>query len=77
MIARVGENAIRALEAIRKAIEGMKRWTRSRVRRRTDRAMEALSLISTGVGLMKSILDCLYRGRRGPIPTGFPSPSWK
>jgi len=58
VIARVGENAISALETIRKAIEGMKVGTRS-WERRTDRAMEALSLISAGVGFMKSILDCL------------------
>ena len=58
VIARVGENAVSALETIRKAVEGMKGRTRS-WEKRTDRAMEALSLISARVGFMKSILDCL------------------
>ena len=54
----IAQNAISALETTRKAIEGMKGRTIS-WERRTDRAMEALSLISAGVGFMKSILDCL------------------
>jgi len=58
MIARIGKDAISALETIRKAIDSMKGRTRS-WERRTNRAMEALSLMSAGVGFMKSMLDCL------------------
>jgi len=59
VIARIGKDAISALETTRKAIDSsMKGRTRS-WERRTNRAMEALSLMSAGVGFMKSILDCL------------------